>query len=117
MPLRFEETMQCGLKIIWSKVGITAASKYTEPKKKKKVYKTTRKSTVIEKKNNAQVPMSIWHQISQLPASIQNQKKKSLQDHTKINSYGEKNNAQVPISIWHQISTWQGLKSKKCFMV
>jgi hypothetical protein len=36
MPLRFEETMQCGLKIIWSKVGITAASKYTEPKKKKK---------------------------------------------------------------------------------
>ena len=41
--------------------------------------------------------------------------KKSLQDHTKINSYGEKNNAQVPMSIWHQISTWQGLKSKKCF--
>jgi ABC-type proline/glycine betaine transport system substrate-binding protein len=44
-------------------------------------------------------------------------KKKSLQDHTKINSYGEKNNAQVPMSIWHHISTWQGLKSKKCFMV
>jgi hypothetical protein len=77
MPLGSEETMQCGLKIIWSKVGITAASKYIEPKKKK-VYKTTRKSTVIEKKNNAQVPMSIWYQISQLPASIQNQKKKKF---------------------------------------
>jgi phosphoserine aminotransferase len=58
MPLRFEETMQCGLKIIWSKVGITAASKYTEPKKKKK--------------------------------------KKSLQDHTKINSYREKKQCTSP---------------------
>ena len=76
MPLGSEETMQCGLKIVWSKVGIIAASKYTEPKKKK-----------------------------------------SLQDHTKINSCGEKNNAQVPMSIWHQISTWQGLKRKKCFML
>jgi hypothetical protein len=90
MPLRFEETMQCGLKIIWSKVGITAASKYTEQKKNKKVYKTTRKSTVIEKKNNAQVPMSIWHQISQLPASIQNQKKKKVYKTTRKSTVTEK---------------------------
>ena len=50
MPLGFEETMQCRLKIVWSKVGIIAASKYTEQNKKTKSLQDHTKINSYEKK-------------------------------------------------------------------
>jgi hypothetical protein len=86
-------------------------------KKKKSLQDHTKINSYREKKQCTSPYVNMASNLTAASKYTEPKKKKSLQDHMKINSYGEKNNAQVPISIWHQISTWQGLKSKKCFMV